>query len=85
MPTAQVAGIDLAPTRQGRDSPVILLTGLGAGRGWGAQVDLFAEHSDVVVPDHPGTADLGRSQAFTLSHHAEGMAGGGGKAACPTR
>lgn len=75
MPTAHVAGIDLAYARQGRGSPVMLLTGLGgAGRGWGAQVDLFAEHSDVVVPDHPGTGDSGRPQAFTLSHHAEGMA-----------
>lgn len=76
MPTAHVAGIDLAYTRQGAGPPVMLLTGLGGvGRGWGRHVDLFAEHSDVVVPDHPGTGDSDRPERFTLSHHAEAMAG----------
>lgn len=85
MPTARVPESTSLPHPPGqglsRDAPHLV----GAGRGWGTQADLFAGHSDVVVPDHAGTGDLGRPQAFTLSHHAEAMAGGGGKAACPSR
>lgn len=75
MPTLEVAGIDLAYTRNGSGHPVVLIAGLsGRGRGWGDQIDLFARDFDVMVPDHPGTGDSGRPQDFTLAHHAEAMA-----------
>lgn len=75
MPTAQVAGIDLAYSRQGQGPPVVLIAGLsGKGRGWGNQIERFAEAYDTIVPDHPGTGGSGRPDSFTLEHHAEAMA-----------
>lgn len=76
MPTAQVAGVELAYTRKGSGVPVMLITGLsGRGKEWGPQVDLFAKDFDVIVPDHPGCGDSSRPDEFTLSHHTEAMAG----------
>lgn len=76
MPTADVAGVELAYTRAGDGSPVMLIAGLsGNGRGWGEQIDRFARDFDVIVPDHPGTGASGQPDRFTLSHHADAMAG----------
>lgn len=75
MPSAHVAGVELAYTRSGSGEPVMLITGLsGRGREWGPQVDLFAESFDVIVPDHPGSGDSSQPDEFTLSHHTEAMA-----------
>lgn len=75
MPTVHVADVDLAYTREGSGDPVMLIGGLsGQGRGWGAQIDLFAGDFDVIVPDHPGTGDSGKPSRYSLSHHAEAMA-----------
>lgn len=75
MPTAHVAGVDLAYTRTGNGSPVMLIAGLsGNGRGWGEQIERFARDFDVIVPDHPGTGDSGPPERFTLAHHAQSMA-----------
>lgn len=76
MLSTHVAGIDLAYTRQGSGEPVMLVAGLsGQGRGWGEQIDLFAQDYDVIVPDHPGTGGSSRPDRYTLPHHAEAMAG----------
>ena len=76
MPSVAVAGVDLAYTRKGSEVPVLLITGLsGRGREWGPQVDLFAEHFDVIVPDHPGCGDSSAPEEMTLPHHTEAMAG----------
>lgn len=76
MPAIETAGIELAYSRQGRGDPVVLIAGLsGQGRGWGSQVDRFAERFDTIVPDHPGTGGSGIPPRHTLQHHAEAMAG----------
>lgn len=75
MPTAQVAGVEVAYTRRGNGPPVMLITGLsGRGAEWGPHIDLFARDFDVIVPDHPGSGDSSRPDRFALSHHAEAMA-----------
>lgn len=76
MPSVQVAGVELAYTRQGSGVPVVLITGLsGRGREWGPHVDLFAEDFDVTVPDHPGCGESSAPEEVTLAHHTEAIAG----------
>ncbi|HEX2152528.1 MAG TPA: alpha/beta fold hydrolase [Acidimicrobiia bacterium] len=76
MSTAQVEGVELAYTRTGSGPPLMLITGLsGRGQEWGPQVELFAADFDVIVPDHPGSGGSSRPSEFTLTHHADAMAG----------
>lgn len=68
-------GIELAYARQGTGDPVVLVAGLGGqGRGWGSQIELFAQDFDTIVPDHPGCGDSPRPDAYTLEHHAQSVA-----------
>jgi aminoacrylate hydrolase len=73
MPTIKSGNADIFYETRGKGSPVLLLAGLGGvGRGWGKQIDLFAQNHFVIVPDHRGA---GRSsmtaEGQTIAQHAE--------------
>jgi len=75
MPTMTAAGVELAYTRQGTGDPVVLVAGLGGeGKGWGSQIESFAQDFDTIVPDHPGTGASGHTESYTLEHHARALA-----------
>jgi aminoacrylate hydrolase len=72
-----VDGIQIAYREIGEGSPVLLLSGLGgAGRGWGDQVDRFADRYRTIVPDHRGTGDSSKpADGYTIPALAADMAG----------
>lgn len=59
MPKASVNGIELCYEVQGQGEPLVLVTGLGGGRGgWFFQIRAFRKHYEVVTYDARG---MGRS------------------------
>ncbi|GAB7549707.1 alpha/beta fold hydrolase [Cupriavidus sp. 8B] len=75
MPNVTSDGVSIHYEVKGQGSPVLLLAGLaGAGASWGPQIDLFAEHHQVIVPDHRGTgASEHTAHAMTITQHARDM------------
>ena len=69
-------GVSIHYEVKGQGSPVLLLAGLaGVGASWGPQIDLFAEHHQVIVPDHRGTgASEHTVRGMTIAQHARDMA-----------
>ncbi len=76
MPSITSDGVSIHYEVDGQGSPVLLLAGLaGVGASWGAQIDLFAEHHQVIVPDHRGTgASEYTTRDMTITQHARDMA-----------
>ncbi|MGO4811489.1 alpha/beta fold hydrolase [Cupriavidus sp. 2MCAB6] len=76
MPNVTSDGVSIHYAVKGQGSPVLLLAGLaGVGASWGPQIDLFAEHHQVIVPDHRGTgASEHTARAMTMTQHALDMA-----------
>lgn len=76
MPDVTSDGVEIHYEVKGQGSPVLLLAGLaGVGASWGPQVDLFARHHQVIVPDHRGTGASGHTaQGMTITQHAQDMA-----------
>jgi len=76
MPDVVSDGVSIHYEVRGQGSPVLLLAGLaGVGASWGPQIDLFAEHHRVIVPDHRGTgASEHTVRAMTIAQHARDMA-----------
>jgi aminoacrylate hydrolase len=69
-------GVSIHYEVKGQGSPVLLLAGLaGVSTFWGPQIDLFAEHHQVIVPDHRGTgASEHTARDMTIRQHARDMA-----------
>jgi aminoacrylate hydrolase len=69
-------GVSIHYEIKGQGSPVLLLAGLaGVGASWGPQIDLFAEHHQVIVPDHRGTGASGHTtRGLTITQLAQDMA-----------
>jgi len=69
-------GVSIHYEIKGQGSPVLLLAGLaGVGASWGPQIDLFAQHHQVIVPDHRGTgASEHTARDMTIAQHARDMA-----------
>ncbi|WP_316155007.1 alpha/beta fold hydrolase [Cupriavidus sp. BIC8F] len=76
MPYVTSDGVSIHYKVNGQGSPVLLLAGLaGAGASWGPQIDLFAEHYQVIVPDHRGTGGSEHTaRDMTITQHARDMA-----------
>lgn len=76
MPNVTSDGVSIHYEVKGQGSPVMLLAGLaGVGASWGPQIDLFAEHHRVIVPDHRGTgASEHTARGMTIAQHARDMA-----------
>ncbi|MES2070157.1 MAG: alpha/beta hydrolase [Pseudomonadota bacterium] len=76
MPYVRSDGVSIHYEVKGQGSPVLLLAGLaGVGASWGPQIDLFAEHHQVIVPDHRGTgASEHTARDMTITQHARDMA-----------
>ncbi|AMO23723.1 pyrimidine utilization protein D [Ramlibacter solisilvae] len=76
MPDVSSDGVSIHYELKGQGSPVLLLAGLaGVGASWGPQIDLFAAHHQVIVPDHRGTGASGRTaRGMTIVQHARDMA-----------
>lgn len=76
MPYVMSDGVSIHYEVKGQGSPVLLLAGLaGAGASWGPQIDLFAEHHQVIVADHRGTgASEHTARDMTIAQHARDMA-----------
>lgn len=76
MPRAVVGDIEISYELHGSGDPVMLLVGLpGVGRGWGPQIDLFAEEFLTIVPDQRGAGQSGRpDDGYTIEQHAADMA-----------
>ncbi|MGO4306676.1 alpha/beta fold hydrolase [Cupriavidus sp. RAF12] len=76
MPNVTSDGVSIHYEVKGQGSPVLLLAGLaGVGASWGPQIDLFAAHHQVVVPDHRGTGASERTaRDMTIAQHARDMA-----------
>lgn len=76
MPYVRSDGVSIHYALKGQGSPVLLLAGLaGVGASWGPQIDLFAEHHQVIVPDHRGTGASERTaRDMTIAQHARDMA-----------
>lgn len=76
MPCVSSDGVSIHYQVKGQGTPVLLLAGLaGVGASWGPQIDLFAEHHQVIVPDHRGTGASGHTiRDMTIAQHARDMA-----------
>ncbi|WP_284617623.1 alpha/beta fold hydrolase [Aquabacterium humicola] len=76
MPNVISDGVSIHYEVRGQGTPVLLLAGLaGIGASWGPQIDLFAAHHRVIVPDHRGTgASEHTAQGMTIAQHARDMA-----------
>lgn len=76
MPSVMSDGVSIHYEVTGQGSPVLLLAGLaGVGASWGPQIDLFAAHHRVIVPDHRGTgASEHTARGMTIAQHARDMA-----------
>lgn len=76
MPDVTTAGGSLHYEVTGEGDPVMLIAGLsGNGRGWGPQVERFAEGHTTIVPDHPGTGGSSEpSNGYEIENHAADMA-----------
>lgn len=76
MPNAMSDGVSIHYEVKGQGSPVLLLAGLaGVGASWGPQIELFAAHHQVLVPDHRGTgASEHTARDMTITQHARDMA-----------
>ncbi|RDK06744.1 alpha/beta fold hydrolase [Cupriavidus lacunae] len=76
MPYVTSDGVSIHYEAKGQGSPVLLLAGLaGVGASWGPQIDLFAGHHQVIVPDHRGTGESERTaRDMTIAQHARDMA-----------
>ena len=76
MPCITSDGVSIHYEVKGQGSPVLLLAGLaGVGASWGPQIELFAEHHLVIVPDHRGTgASDHTARGMTIAQHARDMA-----------
>ncbi|SOZ10269.1 putative Hydrolase, alpha/beta hydrolase fold family (plasmid) [Cupriavidus taiwanensis] len=75
MPCIASDGVSIHYEVKGGGSPVLLLAGLaGVGASWGPQIDLFAAHHQVIVPDHRGTgASEHTARGMTIAQHALDM------------
>lgn len=76
MPHVTSDGVSIHYEIEGQGSPVLLLAGLaGVGASWGPQLNLFAKHHQVIVPDHRGTgASEHTARDMTITQHARDMA-----------
>lgn len=76
MPYVISDGVSIHYEVKGLGSPVLLLAGLaGVGTAWGPQIHLFAEHHQVIIPDHRGTgASEHIARDMTITQHARDMA-----------
>ncbi len=78
MATLETQGISLYYETHGDRGrpPVIMIAGLGgAGSTWGAQVERFAEHYLIVLPDHRGTGRTTPAKdGYSIAQHAADMA-----------
>lgn len=76
MPYVTSDGVLIHYEVKGQGSPVLLLAGLaGVGASWGPLIDLFAEHRQVILPDHRGTgASQHTASDMTIPQHARDMA-----------